>query len=136
MMAELAFRMFFVERTHVVRHLLPIVALLLLSSAARGGEALADATGIGIQSCAIFAKAYRADPEAAEALYSSWGSGYLTGLNVMALANKTKRRNLAGIPFEERKKWMRDWCSGNPLKDYAEGVVAFFLTLPALPDQP
>jgi len=68
-----------------------IVALLALTC---GQTALADAVvrGVGTQSCAEFAKAYKGDPKYAELVYLSWAQGLMSGLNIqLSFENKPKR---------------------------------------------
>ena len=102
-------------------------ALLVMSSNVR---AEMEKMGLGVQPCAKFAKAFQGNPEATEGMYISWATGFMTGLNIAAAANKINMRDLGAMPIEEQKRFMLKFCDQYPLKDYVAGVIELCQSLP------
>jgi hypothetical protein len=93
-----------------------------------------EAYGIGLQSCAKFAKDYQQDPEAAETVYFSWAQGYLSGMNIVAKGVPGyTTRNLASVSTDRQKAWLRDYCSAHPLEKYSKAVAAMLGVLDVIP---
>jgi hypothetical protein len=74
-------------------------ALLVMSSSAHTEETI-ETMGLGLQSCAKFAKAFQTNPEPTEAMYFSWAVGFMSGMNLAAAANKINLRTLGAMSFE------------------------------------
>lgn len=76
-----------------------------------------NAAGIGIRTCAQFAKSYQANPEDIEEMTISWLQGYLTALNIFYFdPRKTKMQAEIGslnwsLIFDETVSY----CKDNPL---------------------
>lgn len=85
--------------------------------------------GLGSSSCAEFAKMYQGDPEYTDRLFFSWAQGFMSGLNMAALANQTRPRDLAGITADQMQE-LRTYCADNPLKNYMDGVIRYYSKLP------
>jgi hypothetical protein len=52
--------------------------------------------GVGVTSCAEFARLYQGSPEYTELMFFSWGQGYMSGLNISAMGQGFLARDLAG----------------------------------------
>jgi hypothetical protein len=89
--------------------------------------------GVGSLSCAEFAKMYQGAPENAELVFFSWAQGFMSGLNMAAMANQTRTRDLAGIMVDQ-KRALRTYCANNPLKNYMDGVIEYYGKLPVSPE--
>jgi hypothetical protein len=111
-----------------MRVLVVVSTLLVLSSNVHAEEPT-DTMGLGLQSCAQFAKAYKANPEPTEAMYFSWAVGFMSGMNIAAAANNVNLRNLGAMSFEEKQRFMRRFCDQNPLKSYMSGVIELYKAL-------
>jgi hypothetical protein len=81
--------------------------------------------GVGSVSCAEFAKMYQGDPDNAELVFFSWAQGFMSGLNMAAMASQKQTRDLAGIAVDQ-KRALRSYCANNPLKNYMDGVIEFY----------
>jgi hypothetical protein len=114
-----------------MRVLVVVSTLLVMSSSVLHAEETIEKMGLGLQSCAQFAKSYKANPEPAEAMYFSWAAGFMTGMNLTAAMFNNNMRNLGAMAFEEKQLFMRQFCDQNPLKTYQDGVFKLYLALPA-----
>jgi hypothetical protein len=88
--------------------------------------------GLGSLSCAEFAKMYRDDPSTTELYFFSWAQGFMSGMNMGALATKNTTRDLAGITADQQRA-LRTYCANNPLKNYMDGVIEYYGKLPVSP---
>lgn len=89
--------------------------------------------GVGVRTCAQFAKDYQNDPLNSEAVYNNWGLGFMSGMNVALDVLDKPRRDLSSMSFEAKKAYMRSFCDRNPLKNYMDGVLEMFGVSPILP---
>jgi hypothetical protein len=106
-----------------------LVSALLVMSSSVHAEEPTETMGLGLQSCAQFAKAYKANPELTEAMYFSWATGFMSAMNIDAAANNVNLRNLGAMPFDEKQRFMRRFCDQNPLKSYMNGVIELYKAL-------
>jgi hypothetical protein len=81
--------------------------------------------GVGSASCAEFARMYQGDPDNAELIFFSWAQGFMSGLNMAAMASQKPTRELAGVTVDQ-KRALRAYCANNPLKNYMDGVIEFY----------
>ena len=100
---------------------------VLLAGAARAeqsGVVVGMYQGIDTTSCGQFAKLYRDDPQDTEDVFFTWGSGFLTALNLGMVRETGKYYNLGSMPLEVQKEFLRHYCANNPLKDYVSALLA------------
>jgi hypothetical protein len=108
-----------------------IALFLVFLLASRTGFAY-PVHGVGSVSCAEFAKMYQGNPENAELVFFSWAQGFMSGLNMAAMASQTRTRDLAGITIDQ-KRALRTYCANNPIKNYMDGVIEYYRKLPVSP---
>jgi hypothetical protein len=111
---------------------LAIVVLLSLAMRDTASAATPDAAGLGLVSCAVFAKEYGNSPDYAETMWFSWLQGYMSGMNAVLKFNGQARRNLGGVTPEEKKQFVRRFCNAHPLDYYITGAKLLFLSLPVV----
>ena len=58
--------------------------------------------GVGVTSCAEFARLYQGSPEYTELVFFSWGQGYMSGLNISAMGHGFLARDLAGDTSQQK----------------------------------
>jgi hypothetical protein len=85
--------------------------------------------GPGATSCAEFAKMYRADPTQIEDVFFAGAQGFMSSMNLRVIAAEKSPRDLAG-KADDQKRALRMFCANNPLKNYMDGVIEFYSTLP------
>jgi hypothetical protein len=103
------------------------LASLCLRAEAKDNEP-SSATGVGTQTCAVFAMHYRDNPKLAELVYGSWAQGFMAGLNFGG-GDQKNMRNVAADSTEERWSHLRDFCDRRPLAIFMEGVMIYFFQL-------
>jgi hypothetical protein len=101
------------------------LGLMPLSSPVTAAEQY-QSMGAGTRSCAVFARTYKEKPKSADMIYFSWAQGYMSGVNRTAGANNKDFRpaNLNAKSVGAQRKFIREFCDRNPLKDYREAVDA------------
>ena len=106
------------------------VVLLLVSQAALAKEPVLK-WGLGVRSCAKFAKQFGEDPQLWETLYYIWAEGYMTGFEMArsSLRNRSTDLNPYNRDEQWRREAIRNYCAGNPLAPYSEAVVNLVLEL-------
>ena len=109
---------------------LSVVAVIALLAATSSARAEAIGAGVGVRTCAQFAKDYKNAPENTETVYNNWALGFLTGFNVAAQAADRPQRDLEAMSFEDKKQFIRDYCDQHPLQPYLGGVIKLLGTLP------
>ena len=77
-----------------------------------------------------FEQDYRNNPANTEAIYYSWALGFLSGMNSYADTIGSPRRDLAAMPFENKKEFIRNYCDQHPLQLCMVGVLQLGLSLP------
>jgi hypothetical protein len=107
-----------------------LIAMLAMSISA---HAASIAAGIGVRTCAQFAKDYQNNPANAETFYNNWALGFMSGLNAGFEAENHPQRDLEAVSFEDKKQFMRTYCDQHPLQLYLGGVVELFGSLPITP---
>ncbi len=85
--------------------------------------------GVGVTSCAEFARLYQGSPEYTELVFLSWGQGYMSGLNISAMGHGFLARDLAGDTSQQKQE-IRRYCADNPLKNYKDAVFDFYAKRP------
>jgi hypothetical protein len=106
-----------------------ICAVAILFCMANSAHATSEAAGVGVRTCAQFAKDYQNNPVNAELVYNNWGLGWLSGMNAAVQAVGKPQRDLAGMSFEDKKRFMREYCDNHPLQLYLMGVLEMFGSL-------
>jgi hypothetical protein len=109
-----------------------VALLLVLTNAADAASPVPDTAGVGLATCAVFGKEYRANPDYAEAIWFSWLQGYMSGLNAVLKLSDQARHNLDGMTPDEKKQYVRRFCNEHPLDYYITGAKKLFLSLPVL----
>jgi hypothetical protein len=104
-----------------------VAAMLMMAGSA---HAEAVAAGVGVRTCALFAKDYQNNPTNAETIYNNWALGFMSGMNVVIEATNKPKRDLEAVSFDAKKQFMRDYCDVHPLSLYLGGVVELFGSLP------
>jgi hypothetical protein len=66
-----------------MKWVLTVVVLIAMSGAAVAAGQM-NGYGDGMDSCAVFAQEYAANPDAAENVYFTWAQGFMSGLNLEA----------------------------------------------------
>lgn len=108
----------------------PASALVLLAALTHTLAASASPIqGLGATSCADFAFQYRKNPEMWELSYFTWAQGYMSGLNISAMGNGNRARDLGG-DFSLQKQKLRAFCDQAPLKTYMNAVIDLWKSLP------
>lgn len=89
--------------------------------------------GVGVTSCAEFARLYQVAPENTELVFFSWGQGYMSGLNISAMGQGFMARDLAGDQGQQKQE-IRRYCANNPLKNYMDAVFDLYAKRPPYVD--
>ena len=105
-----------------------LIASALISITSANAE-MAE-MGLGVSSCAEFAKRYQADPTSFELYYFTWAQGFMSGLNSMSLLEHGTSRDLESMPTENQQQQLRDYCNAHPLAPYDQGVMHLYFQLP------
>jgi len=108
--------------------------LAVVSTGATADEPQGQGYGLGMKSCAEFAKEYRAQPALTESLFFAWAEGFMSGLNLVATANSLPARRLASIDMGSAEIQIRGYCDAHPLSQYVGAVVTIYNSLPGLPE--
>jgi hypothetical protein len=93
----------------------------------------AQGYGVGLRSCAEFAKDYSLVGERAEDVYFTWAQGFMSGLNLDAVANRRPYRLINGNDMATQKIQIRSYCEAHPLVQYVAAVVDLYSRLPPAP---
>lgn len=107
------------------------LGIVTTSAPLRSDQAIT--TGAGTQTCAVFVAHYKGNVPFLENFYFSWAQGYMSGLNV-ATGNETgnyKPADLNAIVPATQLRFIRDFCSRNPLKRYSTAVEALLAEIRA-----
>ena len=86
--------------------------------------------GAGANTCASFANTYRVDPELTDRVFQAWAMGYMSGINISAVARSEGIYDLNAITPDQIKRYLRQYCDGHPLADYVDGVSELLKSLP------
>jgi len=119
-----------------MRNLAAIVAVLILIVPSVANAETFNGMGMGLRTCGQFAQDYRSNPQQAEADYTGWMGGYLTGRNMQRQAFGYPTADLGGMTLEQKMGFMREWCQENPLAQYSLGVQYLFELLPTVAVRP
>jgi hypothetical protein len=114
--------------------LVGVLSIILTMSGPAYAEA--DAEGLGIHSCAKFAKDFQEDPQYIELAYFHWATGFLTAANVSAQVANQPRRDLSAMSGGEQRQFLRRYCNEHPLGNYIDGVVELWASLPLFHEKP
>jgi hypothetical protein len=105
-----------------------VIAALCAPTHSEEGSA---ATGLGTQTCAVFAQHYKNDPKLADLAYGSWAQGFMAGLNFATGTDKP--RNIAALTTAQHSSVFRSACDRRPLAKFIEIVLIHYFSLPELP---
>jgi hypothetical protein len=111
----------------VMRLHLAILALVIMSGGAYAGTAI---SGAGAASCASFGKFYQDNPRDAEEAFFTWAQGYMSGINTTLIVLSRGSRDLSGMPQAHQQSFLRQYCNGHPLENYADAVNELYGKLP------
>jgi hypothetical protein len=89
--------------------------------------------GIGATSCREFAKLYRDNPQGTEDLFFTWGSGYMTAMNLYFVRETGEYRNFGSMSPALQKEFLRNYCADNPLESYAAALMALRASMARTP---
>ncbi len=109
------------------------VLLLTLATAASsfGQSSGSGSYGLGSNSCAYFGQEYGRNPQVTELGYFLWAQGFISGMNLSALANHLVWRDLTGSDPEAIKRSIRAFCNANPLATFGAAALDAYGKLPA-----
>jgi opacity protein-like surface antigen len=113
-----------------MKRLLAAVFAVAISGGARAADP-GQGYGLGMESCAQFAKAYADNPTVTEDLYFTWAQGFMSGLNLEALANNMSYRVLNGTEMAAQKVQIRSYCDRHPLAQYAMAITNIYNGFPS-----
>jgi hypothetical protein len=96
-------------------------------------NANAEGYGVGIHSCAEFAKLYASNPSMAEDIYFTWAQGFMSGLNMASAVYTGSARNFEGTRAEmlAEKIRVRSYCDTHPLAQYLSAIIDLYNSFPA-----
>lgn len=77
--------------------------------------------GVGVATCAEFARLYSQQPDVAERIFFSWASGYMTGWNG-ASGDRILQIDLSVWNADAQRSHIRNYCDAHPLKMYHSAV--------------
>ncbi len=86
--------------------------------------------GVGMRSCANFAKDYAANTGAAEDVYFTWAQGFMSALNLTTSADHGVYRYIDGAAMDAYKTQIRSFCDEHPLAPYVAAVMEVMKSLP------
>jgi hypothetical protein len=94
--------------------------------------AAAQGYGLGVHSCAEFAKLYAGNPKVAEDLYFTWAQGFISGLNLSSTAGTGVYRDVEGTyaQMAAQKIRIRSYCDEHPLSQYLSAILDLYNSLP------
>ncbi len=123
-----------------LRSLLFIALKLALPTSAlafSNAENKADILGLGLTSCADFAKYYQKNPAQVESAFFDWFAGFATGANgaMDVMGHPEQKKNLHMRPADT-KRFLRVYCDQHPLATYLQASIDVMLSLPDLIEQP
>lgn len=110
----------------VVAAVAAIVAMPYAANADNTGQGY----GLGVHSCAEFAKSYAANPVVTEDLYFTWAQGFMSGLNLSLVSNTGSFRYIDGNDMASHKLRIRSFCATHPLAPYVGAVMDLLNSLP------
>ena len=84
---------------------------------------VAENMGVGLVSCAEFAKQYRANTDT-EYVFFHWAQGFMSGINDALASTGHEIRVLNSISTDRQKQILRAFCASNPLLPYRDGINA------------
>jgi hypothetical protein len=107
-----------------------MAALLVASASAASAAGQGNGYGLGMDSCAVFAQKYGANPDVAESLYFTWAQGFMSALNLEASANGKVYRIINGNDMSNQKMLIRSYCNEHPLTQYVAAVLDLYERFP------
>lgn len=116
-----------------MRYLASIVLLMMSVNAGLAQQEKGYGMGIGMDSCAEFAKNYRNNPTFWETAYFTWVQGFMSGLNILQHVTNKTPRDLNGLSLSDQKYRLRMFCDQRPLVTVAQAAVDIFQALPEAP---
>ena len=76
---------------------------------------------------------YIVNPSATEDIYFTWAQGFMSGLNLDAVANRRPYRFINGNDMLAQKIEICSYCDAHPLAQYVAAVVDLYNRLPPAP---
>lgn len=111
----------------------PFILIAAMIGAVTANSAIAGGPqyGLGIKSCAEFARLYAVNPEPTETLYFAWAEGFMSGINAEALSEHLAARDIEGgdETAAQYKLIIRSYCNAHPLASYSAAVIDLYGTL-------
>jgi hypothetical protein len=120
-------------KTAVKGHKMPVTRIYVFVLTSLLSVNLAEAKeshtsmGIGVYSCAQFAKDYQRDPTLRGNFYFFWAQGWMSGFNASKVVKEM--RDLNSMEVGEQERFIRNYCNDHPLKDYKDAVLSLYLEL-------
>ena len=112
------------------------IAATFLFTVTSPADAEAVGAGVGIRTCGQFAKDYQNNPANTEIVYNNWALGFMSGMNAVLDATDKPKRDLEAVSFEDKKRFMREFCDSHPLQIYMGGVIELMWSLPVMRQAP
>jgi hypothetical protein len=96
------------------------------------GAEKGEAYGLGTRTCAQFAQEYgnSKNPEMIESFYFTWAQGFMSGLNLIFVANNHAFYDLGNSSMADQKSRLRAYCSQHPLSAFFDAVMGLYKTFP------
>lgn len=85
--------------------------------------------GIGTSRCERFLQLYDATSTAADDVYFTWATGFMSGLNTAITTQKTSSHDLSAKSEDEQKSLLRSYCTNHPLGTYMQAVLNVYFDL-------
>ena len=86
-----------------------------------------DTRGLGLTSCAEYAKEYRTNPNATDRFFMTWVYGFISGVNAVGYAAYF---DLGAKTPDEMKRFLRQYCNDHPLTNFADAAMELLKSLP------
>jgi hypothetical protein len=103
--------------------------VLVVSFGAQAAD-VGQGYGVGMKTCAQFAKDYAANPTSTEDLYFLWAEGFMSATNLAFTANTGSYYDLSSGDMASFKLHIRSYCNAHPLTQYAMAVMDLVTSLP------
>jgi len=86
--------------------------------------------GVGMSSCAEFARDYKRNPDTYMAMYLSWAQGFMSAINFLKRVTNKPPHNLNGLTLTDQQMRLQFYCDQNPLKPFFYAAQDLWDALP------
>jgi hypothetical protein len=92
-------------------------------------QAATAARGIGLGSCADYARLRQSDAKTADMLFLSWAEGFETGFNMSRISAGQHTVDLGVMPDAAQSAFLRNYCAQHPEQPYEGAAVSLIKTI-------